>query len=316
MAFTETNRVGFVAITGCGWVMPSGAGNSGLQVGSADSPDASENGPRLRVIGDDLFEALANPAGELAADRHGRIASAALSLAAQQAGLVLPYADPTRVGLVLSIAQAGQGGMIRFAEEVRAQSPRFVSPIHFPETVGNYLAGALARAYGLRGPNLTVSGGPGAGIEGFGEAVQMIQHGAADVVFVGGCEAWTPSLVEQSPPDQVAVSEGACFVVLERDDVFQSRGVNAQAHGQCRQHQPEVVDQAEYRGCATGVRTDAICLEPQWGYCPSAGPLLAVAAVIDAAAGQSTAVSAVVLPEPNAQGKSILSLRIPPRQTA
>ena len=48
--------------------------------------------------------------------------------------------------------------MIRFAEEVRAQSPRFVSPIHFPETVGNYLAAALARGFGFRGPNLTLAG--------------------------------------------------------------------------------------------------------------------------------------------------------------
>lgn len=316
MAFTETNRVGFVAITGCGWVMPSGAGNYAATLGAVELQAATENAPRLKVIPDALLETLAKPAGELAGDRQGCIASAALGLAVQQARLVLPYADPTRIGLVLSIAQAGQGGMIRFAEEVRAQSPRFVSPIHFPETVGNYLAGALARAYGLRGPNLTVSGGPAAGIEGFGEAVQMIQHGAADVVFVGGCEAWTPPLVEQSPPDQMAVSEGACFVVLERDDFFQSRGVSAQAHGLCQPHQALVVDQAKYRGCATGVRTDAICIEPVWGYCPSAGPLLAVATIIDATAGQSVAVSAVVLPEPNALGKSILSLRIPAHQTA
>lgn len=316
MAFTETNRVGFVAITGCGWVMPSGAGNSGTQVVFTGSPMASGNAPRLQLIADDLLEALAKPVGELAGDRHGRIASAALSLAAKQAGLILPYADPTRVGLVLSIAQAGQGGMIRFAEEVRAQSPRFVSPIHFPETVGNYLAGALARAHGLRGPNLTVSGGACAGIEGFGEAMQMIQHGAADVVLVGGCETWTPSLVEQSPPNQAAVSEGACFLVLERDDAFRSRGVSVLAHGQCRHHQTAVVEQAEYRGCASGVRTDAICIEPLWGYCPSVGPLLAVATMIDAAIGHSAAVNAVVLGEPNAQGKSILSLRIPAHQTA
>lgn len=133
-----------------------------------------------------------------------------------------------RVGLAIGCALAGQSGMIDFAEDVRKESARFVSPIRFPQTVGNYPAGALARAFGLRGPSLTVACGSASALAAIQEAIGWIRDGAADAVIAGGVEVFSAALAaglaEESADDTRPFIDSACLFVIERHELAASRG--------------------------------------------------------------------------------------------
>lgn len=118
--------------------------------------------------------------------------------------------------MVLGCALAGQLGMIGFAQEVRSQSARFVSPLHFPQTVGNYAAGALARSFHIRGPNLTVARGVASGLEAVVAGCRIIRDGLADVVLAGGADTFVDALIPALREESQDLAEGACWFVLER----------------------------------------------------------------------------------------------------
>jgi 3-oxoacyl-[acyl-carrier-protein] synthase II len=55
--------------------------------------------------------------------------------------------------------------------------------------IGNIAAGHVSMRFGLRGPNLCVATACAAGTHAIGDAYRLIQHGEADVMLTGGCEA-------------------------------------------------------------------------------------------------------------------------------
>ena len=221
-------QVQSIAITGCGWVTPFAAGTIGdvLQrlaaVDQTAPTQASFHGVPEHVLGP-----LDGIPAEARRERQVLHAAVALRHALASAALDLSTVDSARVGLAIGCALAGQVGMIDFAEDVRAQSPRFVSPIRFPQTVGNYPAGALARAFGLRGPSVTLASGTAGGLEAIREAAAWLVTGAADVAIAGGSDVFTEALAaglkdESLPP----LADGACLFVLERADHARTRGAN------------------------------------------------------------------------------------------
>ncbi len=248
---------GSVAITGCGWVTPFAAGSisqvlSGAEairgpkavrltsepiVGSRQSgsnPASEETcgahqSSESWAIPNEWVDDYSNLSKELRLDKGAWIAAAALTHACQDASLEIESLVGERIGLILGCGLAGQLGMIGFAEEVRQQSPRFVSPIHFPQTVGNYIAGALARGFNIRGPNMTIASGPASGLDAIAEGCEHILSRRADVVFAGGAEPLSQTLAEGFAEPGVILSEGACFLVLEASDVAATRGVKALA---------------------------------------------------------------------------------------
>ena len=90
-------------------------------------------------VGDDCTP----PGNEIKKNKGALIAAIALSYAMESAKWSTEHYADDRVGLVLGHALAGQLGMIQFANDVREQTARFVSPIHFPQTVGNFISGDL-----------------------------------------------------------------------------------------------------------------------------------------------------------------------------
>jgi 3-oxoacyl-[acyl-carrier-protein] synthase II len=167
------------------------------------------------VVPDDLLKAGRDLPGELTSDRASFIAGRAALLALADAGIDGAGVDGNRIGISVACGLAGQQAMITFASEVREQSVRFVSPIHFPHTVGNYVGGALARSFHLRGPNLTIAGGRGCGLASLFAACRVIESGEADAMLAGGFEALTPILVNALDDPPSIPAEGACLVVLE-----------------------------------------------------------------------------------------------------
>lgn len=219
-----------IVITGCGWVTPAKAGNIGAVL------PALRDGGVHRVpvqdywgVPDAMRQEHPHLAAELVANKAAWMAAVALEYACRDASLLLEGMPPERRALVLGCAAAGQQGMIDFANEVRQQSPRFVSPLHFPQTVGNYISGAMARAYGIRGHNSTLACGAASGLHTILEARNILLAGRADVVIAGGADALSSELARGLPRPPSPASEGACLFVMERAADAQARGASVLA---------------------------------------------------------------------------------------
>lgn len=284
-----------VVMTGCGWVTPLCAGSIEAVLSAARSaalPPNPETG--FHGVPDQVLDPPASLPDGLSAERDLRIAAIALEIARAQSGLNFESLAADRVGIVLGCAFAGQAGMIAFADEVRQQSPRFVSPIHFPQTVGNYPAGGLGRGYHVRGPNITLSGGAASGLDALVTASQLIAAGDADAVIAGGMETLTQHLASCAAGTFIP-AEGACLFLLERADSAASRKCHILA---------QVVDsdQTSARGwqppgdgsvlsCAGVPWPGAVAIEKWVGGCGAAAGAASVAAGIGAAWGLKAPVS-------------------------
>lgn len=245
---------------------------------------------RFWSVPEERLPAAGSLPAELIREKDAWMAGTALDLAAREAKVTRDAHSRERVGLALGCALAGQLGMIEFANEVREQSPRFVSPIHFPQTVGNYVAGALARAFDIKGPNVTLSTGVASGLDAIIEAARLVQNGDADLVYAGGIEKLSDKLVTGLPPSNVPYSEGACLFVVERKEKADSRGVPALAEVITWRNQPAsmpIPDAACDRivSVATGHHEEAIGIEAWSGRCFGAAGAAAVAAAIGASLG-------------------------------
>ena len=212
-----------IAITGCGWVTPRIAGGiEDVLAAYAQTPDAPE--ANYEPIQQSTFDQFPDLPGEASKEKSVAIAAIALEIAWKQAGLTggIPASD--RKGLVIGSALAGVSGMIDFANDVRSQSTRFVSPLRFPQTVGNYICGALARCYDFRGPASTIACGSASSLEAIREGCAFIGSRQADVVIAGGTELLSPELVEGLNQPDVRFTDSACLFVLEAENAALERG--------------------------------------------------------------------------------------------
>lgn len=213
-----------IAITGCGWVTPLTAGDiSTVLAAYARRARTEQNHLRYQPIGPEIFSPFSNLPAEAAKEEAVRLAAVALELAWNQAGLSKESYSSDRKGLVLGSALAGVSGMIDFANDVREQSARFVSPIQFPQTVGNYMCGALARCYDFRGPASTIACGCASSLEAIREGCALLASGQADVVVAGGSELLNDKLAEGLSQPGIHFADGACLFVLETETAVAAR---------------------------------------------------------------------------------------------
>ncbi len=278
-----------IVLTGCGWVTPFAAGTIGDVLEAAN---AAQPGPPPSTgywaVPDDLPDECPGLARELSSDRGAWLAAVALERARRQAALQPDSLEAERVGMALGCGLAGQLGMINFAIEVREQSPRFVSPIHFPQTVGNYVAGALARGFDIRGPNVTLASGSASGLDAIVEGCDFIASGRADVVFAGGFDPLSGKLARALAEPGVVLSEGACLFVLEPAHRAAERGapwlamIARPAHLVCDRKALPPASEAILSAAACR-HPGAILIEHWVGRCPGACGAAAVAAAIGAA---------------------------------
>lgn len=279
-----------VVLSGCGWVTPPAAGHIAEVLAAArraSHPDATQQ--QRATIPNDLRDQFPELSNELKRDRGAWLTGIALVLARRQAGLDTAAPPSDRVALVLGCALAGQSGMIDFANEVRQQSARFVSPIHFPQTVGNYIAGALARAFDLRGPNITLACGAASGLDAVAEGCALLATGAADVVFAGGTAPLSAELVTGLTAPGVNPGESACLFVLESRASAEKRDARplASVHRFRRgggSDPPRVLPDAVV-SCAGCRRSGAVLIEHWLGDCGGTAGSAAIAAAIGAADG-------------------------------
>jgi len=275
-----------VVITGCGWITPFHAGPSREII--AQSPGAAPPGnqPWWSIPRDDRPAFLDLPA-ECAQDDLAFLPAAALRIARKDAGFDddRPSPPSERVGLVLGAALAGQAGMIDFADDVRAQSPRFVSPIRFPQTVGNFVAGALARGFDIRGPNLTLANGIASGLDAIIEAAALLRSKQADLVYAGGSERWTSALTLGMTRPGTMLSDGVCLFALQREDDARRRKAPVRARIVPDGSKSDMATAFALTSCAGVREPGAVWIEAWIGHCMAALGAAAVAAGIEAASG-------------------------------
>ena len=289
-----------IVLTGCGWVTPIAVGTVRDVLSAVSSESAPSSSSGFLSVPDDPPPAdLSHLSNETKRNKGAWMAALAVEHACRTAALPLESLDSDRVGLTLGCGMAGQLGMIDFASEVRTQSVRFVSPIHFPQTVGNYVAGALARGYKLRGPNATFASGPASSLNAIVEACAIVARGGADIVLAGGVEHLSADLAEGIEQDGTFLSEGACFFVVERADGAAKRSAKTMASVTGWRCGDMSADSAivSVAGCRLG---GAVLIEQVVGLCIGAAGAAAVAAAIGAVGGDT-------VPTCNSSDPSVIS---------
>ncbi len=122
-------------------------------------------------------------------ERFAQLGWVAAEQAVADAALVLPGAEPHRVGVYVGTGIGGLGEIERGTEALAELGYKGLSPFFLPRILTNMAAGNIALRHGATGPSLCVSTACAAGNHSIGEAWRCIRDDQADVVIAGGTEA-------------------------------------------------------------------------------------------------------------------------------
>ena len=184
--------------------------------------------------------------------RFSQLAVAAGLQARERAAFKPGWTDPYRVGVIIG---NGNGGFPTLEENCRILAARGgmrMSPFFFPMVLPNMAAANVSHYLGVKGYNSTATTACAASNQAIGEALRLIRHGEADVMFAGGAEAGISQLglsgfavmralstrneapAKASRPfdadrDGFVPSEGSVILVLEALEHALDRGAEIQA---------------------------------------------------------------------------------------
>jgi 3-oxoacyl-[acyl-carrier-protein] synthase II len=248
-----------VVITGLGMISPLGIGN-----------DATWQGLIAGKSGIDRitkFDAAAYPcqiAGEVRgfnpeqwiekkevkkSDTFIHYAIAAAQMAADDAKLDTGKEDSDRVGVIIGSGIGGLPLIEEMHKKLLERGPSRISPFFIPGLIVNLASGHISIRFNARGPNSAPATACATGAHAIGDAMKVIRHDEADVMFAGGSEAViTPLAVggfsamralstrnddpqRASRPwdlnrDGFVMGEGAGIVILEERDHALARGAH------------------------------------------------------------------------------------------
>jgi 3-oxoacyl-[acyl-carrier-protein] synthase II len=126
------------------------------------------------------------------ARRNARFTLFALEAAHQaiiDARLQTERGDRREIGVLIGTAIGGMITLLENFQVLQERGPRRVSPFMVPMMMPNAASAAIAIAYGLQGPNLSVASACATGSHAIGESAEMIRRGQAEVMLSGGSEA-------------------------------------------------------------------------------------------------------------------------------
>jgi 3-oxoacyl-[acyl-carrier-protein] synthase II len=115
--------------------------------------------------------------GLVALSRSSVLAAAAIENLLGAATGLFPEKNPGECGLVVGTAFGHVQSKAEFHDVARSEGVRLVSPILFPNTIINSLAGHAAILFRLRGPNSTVTSGRLSGLEALLRAASLLRGG-------------------------------------------------------------------------------------------------------------------------------------------
>jgi len=113
---------------------------------------------------------------------------AAAEQAFQDSGLTVNDDNAERIGVAIGSGIGGLGIIEQNKDNLNKTGPRKISPFFVPASIINMISGHVSINKGLKGPNIAVTTACTTGTHSIGLGARMIQHGDADVMFVGGAE--------------------------------------------------------------------------------------------------------------------------------
>lgn len=200
-----------VAVVGMGVVSCAGTGLDAFWAGLNAAPPEGER----RVHDFDPNDWYPNPKEARRADRSQQFAMASARMAMQDAGELT--GDPGRQGVIYA---TGVGGLATFEKQVQVwmeKGERRVSPFMIPMMMPNAPGAAISMAFGLQGPNETITTACAASTHSIGNAARLIQYGRCDVVVTGGCEAAMTTVGMAGFANMTALSSTGVSMPFDRD---------------------------------------------------------------------------------------------------
>ena len=182
-------------------------------------------------------------------DRTTQFALAAANQAIEDAQLALTPELCDTVGVVLGCGMGNMGATIDAINTYNQRGPKRMSPFFIPMMLADSPAATVSITHGFRGPNMAIATACAAGNNALGEAAEMIQRGAAEVMLAGGAEAplW-PAIIAgfnatgalstrndnplgasrpfDADRDGFVTAEGASILVLEEESHALARGAS------------------------------------------------------------------------------------------
>ncbi|MDR1360698.1 MAG: beta-ketoacyl-ACP synthase II, partial [Rickettsiales bacterium] len=233
------------------------AGKSGIRkIDSVDVSDLPSQIGGTPIIGDGPgecnFDLVADAKEQKRNDRVALYALVAADEAIRDANLT-PDLDYDRIGTSIGSGIGGLQTIYDSCIDLHTSGPRTVSPFFIPKGIGNMPAGQVSIKYGLKGPNISIVTACATGTHSIGEGARLIQHGDADVMVCGGCEAaisrigiagfcamkalshsFNDDAARASRPwdkerDGFVIAEGAGILVLEEYEHAKARGAKIYA---------------------------------------------------------------------------------------
>ena len=231
-----------IVITGLGPVTPIGIGVSDVWAACLEGRSgiktilSDDNSPfRLSIAGTipDFNPAEYFNAAKFSwMDRFAHFAVVAAKLALADAGISLECENPRKIGVIFGSCL---GGMLVGEEQLdllNTKGPKRVRPKLVPANTLNSAAGEIAIAFGLKGPNLSVSTSYMSSATALGLAYDVFQLYDLDIVVAGGMDAPLGNLTSKSllgttkisrkcgspfdlNRDGFALSEGGAVLVME-----------------------------------------------------------------------------------------------------
>lgn len=222
-----------IVITACGLVTPLGLGIEALAGGQTAVKLVNQPGlPPLPVafVDGDAVERFDRRLNLREMDRSSRWATVAARLALRDANFPLQPSRLAEMGLYLSLSTGPSWAESEYLTSYYANNGQVSELMAFPYIVTCSVAGNVCRELRLSGPNLTLNGGPGAGLLGLPPAVAALRNGQTPALLCGAVDELSDriltdlymagELAAPAPPP----GEGAAVLMLETEDHARARG--------------------------------------------------------------------------------------------
>lgn len=121
-------------------------------------------------------------------DRFAQFAVAAAMQALDDAKLVINGGNSDRIGVLVGSGYGATGLLQNTALQLESRGVRSIAPWVSAASAIDSAAGEIALRLGATGPSGAVSTACASGTTSIGQAMRLIQHGEADVIFAGGSD--------------------------------------------------------------------------------------------------------------------------------
>ena len=138
--------------------------------------------------------------------RNTQFALVATKMALEDANLKIDENNADEIGVLVS---SGIGGIEVLEEQYKTmldKGARRISPFTIPAMIENMAAGNIAIYYGAKGPNKSIVTACASGTHSIGDGFDLIRHGRAKAMIVGGTEACITSFCINSFNNMKALS--------------------------------------------------------------------------------------------------------------